>query len=87
MTDREQFVENGKRAHELLQDEVLLAALEQTRQKYHSDWKNGKTTLDRENAWHRLHALEDVVNQLNVTVGRGQMAQAELDRQAARANQ
>lgn len=87
MDSREQFIENGKRAQDLLKDEVLQGAFADVRQQYRDVMENGKTTQERETAWTRFHALKDVVTRLEVAVGRGTVAQAELERQAARENQ
>lgn len=87
MDSREKFIENGKRAQELLHDEVLLAAFADVRQQYRDAMENGKTTQEREAAWTRFQALKDVVVKLDVAIGRGAVAQAELERQATRETQ
>jgi hypothetical protein len=84
VTDLDTFVRNGDRVAEILRDEAFETAVEAVRRKYIDASLAGKTVEEREAARTAYAVLGEVLSQLKVIVGRGEMAQAELDRQADR---
>lgn len=84
MSDKSIDVGAGERVSGFLADEAVQAAFQELEVRYASDWRNGKTTDERELAWHRTQVLKDVLAQLKVVIGNGHMAQAALKAQARR---
>lgn len=85
MTDPTITVATGERVANLLADEAVRDAFEAVKAKYRHDLENGKTTDERELAWHRLHVFKDVIAQLKVVVGNGHVAQASIQAQSRKA--
>ncbi len=68
----------GRRAEELLEDEVLAAAFTALEVEYTREWRRGKTPEDRERAWNKVHALEEVQRKLRAAVSNGEVEAAQL---------
>ena len=51
-------------ARQLLEDPVLVEALEATADMYLDEWMAAPTVEEREAAWHKRHALADVLRHL-----------------------
>lgn len=71
-------VQAGKRMNELITDPVVVEAFAALRGDYIAAWQSGKTVEERETAWHRLKALDELDAQFRATVGTGQLATAKL---------
>lgn len=84
MIDKGIEVAAGERVGGFLKDEAVQAAFGKLREQYRSELEDGPTAEAREIAWHRLKVLKDVLSQLEVVVGDGQMAQAALKAEARR---
>lgn len=67
-------LERAERASALLADPVLKEAFERARQAAIEDWIGGETTHDREEAWHRVHALAEARRMLRVMLDDGEHA-------------
>lgn len=80
-------ISDAQRASEVLNDPVFVAARIAAEQKYTQEWKRGKTPEERERAHCRAIALDEVVSQLKVIVGRGVVAQDSIEDQARRDSQ
>lgn len=68
----------GRRAEELLEDEVLAAAFTALEVEYTREWRQGKTLEDRERAWAKVHAVEEVHRKLRAALANGELAAAQL---------
>lgn len=84
MADRETMVAQGQNARNLINDDTFQLAVAQARQKFTDEMLRGKSTAEREAAWHLIAALDRVETELQVIFGRGQVAQRELTRNASR---
>jgi hypothetical protein len=71
-------VQAGKRMDELITDPVVVEAFAALRGDYIAAWRAGKTVEEREMAWFKLAALDELDTQFRATVGTGQLAAAKL---------
>ncbi|MCO1461200.1 hypothetical protein L0Y93_06140 [Burkholderia multivorans] len=71
----------GRRAAEILEDEVLISALNEVEEEAISDWRSGDDPQSPValNAWHRLQALEAIKSKLQSIVDTGLMAAQSLE--------
>lgn len=72
--------ERSGAAERLLRDPVLLAILEECQEDEVNNWKTGQTTTERENAHHRLKALDALVGKLSSTIEDVRVRAASMER-------
>lgn len=73
-------VARGKRAREILADDVFADAVEAAKNAFVAEWERAQTPEAREVAWYKKAALTAVIDQLHAVVGNGEFAQNDLDR-------
>lgn len=73
--------QRGRRAAEILEDEVLISALDEVEQEAISRWRTGDDPQSPValNAWHRLQALEAIKGKLQSIVDTGRLAAQSLE--------
>ncbi|WP_321944551.1 hypothetical protein [Burkholderia cenocepacia] len=73
--------QRGRRAAEILEDNVLIRALDEVEQEAISQWRSGDDPQSPValNAWHRLQALEAIKGKLQSIVDTGLMAAQSLE--------
>ncbi|PRH10987.1 hypothetical protein NUJ28_10155 [Burkholderia multivorans] len=71
----------GRRAAEILSDELVIGALSEIEQEAISEWRSGDDPQSPValNAWHRLQALEAIKSKLQSIVDTGLMAAQSLE--------
>lgn len=73
-------VARGKRAQEILDDDVFADAVRAANEAFVFEWENAKTVDAREAAWYKKVALTAVLDRLQAIVGNGEYAQSEIER-------
>lgn len=84
--DIEHVIADGKTAERLLTDEVFLSALAELESECVGRWRGSRTgeTVIREEAYHRLKALDRIRELIGITKDRGSKARIDLDAQQQR---
>lgn len=72
----DQQVARGVHAAQLLRDDVLLAALDETEFQWLAKWHGSGNPADREKCWAVIHALGEMRRTLDGFVSDGQLAAA-----------
>lgn len=80
-------VQRGKRAQEVLDNEVYVEAWAQIEQETIRLWREARSTQDREQLHQLLLMHEKAKTALESVMRRGQLAEAELGRKQSRAEQ
>jgi hypothetical protein len=74
----------GERVRKILNDADFVAARQQLEMRYFREWRLLTDSSLREELWAKLHALDDIVRELNTVIGTGDVAHAALERVAQR---
>ena len=70
----EQRIERGRRASEMLRDEVLLEAFDAAKAQFVEEWLASPETERQRAAWAKYHAVDAVQDDLRRIVADGQIA-------------
>lgn len=73
-SERELAVRRGRRAQEILNEEVLKEAFAACEEKYRLEWLSTADERKQYAAWAKTHALEEVQQELRRIVNRGEYA-------------
>jgi hypothetical protein len=68
----------GQGATELLNSDAFKAAVDQVERKTIQAWKGANLATSREEAWHRLKALNDIQAELRAMTGAKRIAEDQL---------
>ncbi|KVL90769.1 hypothetical protein [Burkholderia stagnalis] len=73
--------QRGRRAAEILEDDVLIGAFDEIEQEAISEWRSGGDPQSPValNAWHRLQALEAIKGKLQSIMDTGRLAAQSLE--------
>ena len=79
---REESIQRGQRAQNLLNDEVLISTLDTMEAEYLKAWRDSKPveTEFREQLWMLSGLIKEFRVHLNVTASNGKMDQAQIDK-------
>ena len=66
--------EAGRRVAAFLADEHVNAAIERVKARYHTEWKAGASPVEREAAWAKTVAFDDLSTELQAVVESGKRA-------------
>lgn len=82
MTDPEQAAARGKRAQQLLADELLKESFATLKAEYRNAWENSgpRDTDGRERLWQAFQIIGKVETHLTTVMSDGKIAQHELSR-------
>lgn len=80
MDSLEKAVRDGKRVEEIQKEAVFQEALDRARTKAYQEFLRAETDDARRTAWAKAHAVEELEQELRVTVDRGISAKVEVDR-------
>lgn len=80
MADDQKAIDDGRRATEILNDDVFKQAVANARQKIIETWEAATSAEAREKAHSKLAALSAVVAELGAQESTGQVAQHKLNR-------
>ena len=64
----------GRRAQEILDDDVFIEAEKMARQQIKDEWEREPSAARRESLWHQLQGGSPLVRSLRMIAGRGQFA-------------
>ena len=73
-----QDAERALKAKQLLEDELLIDALEYARQSYTAAWKAATTPELREKAWDLVHAVDKFEEHLIIVLNTGKLADRQI---------
>jgi len=82
LSEKQQAVARMRRAHELLEDEVLAEAFRRADERFVEEWRasDAEDNQKRLAAWAKAHALEAVKAELRRIINTGEHAQAVLQK-------
>lgn len=76
----EQEIDRGRRAKQLMDDELIKEAFQSLADHLHSAWENSCSPEAREQAWQNVRALNEVRASLEAIMATGQMAALSIDK-------
>jgi len=74
----------GEEAKRLLDSSAFADALKRVEEKYSREWRASTGPSIREALWTKLSVLDDVINDIRVMIGNGDMAAHTLAKEAER---
>lgn len=80
----EETIRRGQVARRLLSDPIMSEAFERADQLFVEEWRNATTPADREVAWSKVTALEEVQRVLQQIASNGELLEARYARDEAR---
>lgn len=69
-----QAVSDGQRMKVLVEDPVFVRAQETLRKRLFDEWKAAPSPVVREECWLKQHALDELVRELRIVIGSGELA-------------
>jgi len=80
----QQAVVRGQRAKKISDDPAFCEIVKQLEQRYIAEWRASGTPENREVAWAKLNALENLILEFGAVIGSGTLASRQLDNAARR---
>ena len=78
MTSSHQVIEEGRLATQLLEDTLLSGVFALAREGAISEWAKSDDPREREQCWHRVHAVDSIIQDLSRLVDRGEQEEKKL---------